>query len=255
MDGTLELGVVEGVERLPLFEHDVVGDVDKRGNRADTAPLETAFHPFGRCCAGIDAGNDPARVERAGVGSIEDDLAPICAADLRFGNSREACRARGQCGNLTRNTGERKAVGTVWRELKSQQAIVKIKVSPDAFANRRIGRQDQQAGGVFCNAEFLGRAKHPGRLDTAHLGDLDCKVAGQAGAGQGARNFQARGDIGCATDDLLWYFATDVHTTDIQTICIRMLGNFEYMGHDDIVEGRRDARFFFDFKAGHGKQV
>ena len=174
---------------------------------------------------------------------------------MRFGNSREACRARGQCGNLTRNTGERKAVGTVWRELKSQQAIVKIKVSPDAFANRRIGRQDQQAGGVFCNAEFLGRAKHPGRFDTAHLGDLDCKVAGQAGAGQGARNFQARGDSGCATDDLLWYFATDVHTTDIQTICIRMLGNFEYLGHDDFVEGRRDARFFFDFKAGHGKQV
>lgn len=34
-----------------------------------------------------------------------------------------------------------------------------------------------------------------------------------------------------------------------------MLGNFKYMGHDDIVESRCDARFFFDFEAGHGQQI
>lgn len=93
---------------------------------------------------GIDAGNDPAAVERAGIGSVEDDLALLA---LQTCVSAIAGKLAGHevSGKLARNTGEREAVGTVWRELQSQQAIVKIKVSADAFADRRVGRQNQQA--------------------------------------------------------------------------------------------------------------
>jgi hypothetical protein len=48
VDGALQLGVVEGVQRLAELEHDVVGDVDQRADRADAAAYETARHPVGR---------------------------------------------------------------------------------------------------------------------------------------------------------------------------------------------------------------
>jgi hypothetical protein len=55
VDRALQLGVVEGVQRLAEFEHHVVGDVDQRADRADAAALEAALHPFRRRRLGIDA--------------------------------------------------------------------------------------------------------------------------------------------------------------------------------------------------------
>jgi hypothetical protein len=65
-----------------------------------------------------------------------------------------------------------------------ENIVVEIEILADRLPDRRIGRQHQQARGVFGNAQFLGRTEHAGRLDAAHLGDLDREIAGQLAPGK-----------------------------------------------------------------------
>ena len=153
------------------------------------------------------------------------------------------------------DAGQRQAIGTIRRQLELEQIVVEIEILADRLTDRRIGRQHQQAGRVFGNAEFLGRTEHAGGLDAAHLGDLDREVAGQSGAGQGARHAQADGDIRRTADDGRRLAATGIDLADIQTVGIRMLDDFQHLGDDDVVELGRDRLQSFDFEAGHGQQM
>ncbi len=68
-------------------------------------------------------------------------------------------------------------------------------------ADRRVGRQRQQAAVVLGETQFARRAEHAEALDAAHLGLLDLD-AGQLGADQRAGHLHVRRDIGRAADDL-----------------------------------------------------
>jgi hypothetical protein len=91
MDGALQLGVVEGMQGLAELEHDVVGDVDQRADRADAAAHQAAHHPVGRRGARVHAAQDAAAVTRTGLRRIEHDV----AAGLDRGARPDRWRADG----------------------------------------------------------------------------------------------------------------------------------------------------------------
>jgi hypothetical protein len=123
--------------------------------------------------------------------------------------------------------------------LSVKLVVVEIEIVTDRLPNRRIGRQDQQTGGLFGDTEFLGRAQHARGLDAAHLGELDNEIAGQLGTGQGARHAQADGNIRRTADDGRRRRA-GIDLADIETVGIGMLDDFEHLRDDDVVELGRD---------------
>ena len=247
--------VVEGVQGLPEFEHDVVGDVDQRRDRADAAALQATDHPFGACRARIDAADDAAAVARAGGRRLQRDRTGHFAGDGDRGDLREDGAGAGERCDLARDSCERQAVGAVRRQLQRQHAVVEVEQAAHVVAGDRIGGERQQSRGVLVDAEFLGRAEHPRRLDAAHLGDLDHEVAGQHGTGQRAGNLHADGDVRRAADDLLHRSVADIDAADVEPVGVRVLAHFEHVADDDLGEGRRDGFVFLDFEAGHGQEV
>ncbi len=253
MHRSIEPGVVEGVQRLAQFEHHVIGDVDQRRDGADAAALEAPLHPVRRWRPGIDALEDAAEIERTGSRRIESDGTLIGDGGRNVGNLRQRGRGAGYGRNLTGDSGQRQAVGAVRRQLQRKQAVVKIEILTDRLPDRRIGRQNQEARGVFGDPQFPGRTEHARRLDAAHPGDLDHEIAGQLRARQGARHALADGDVRRAADDGRRLAAARIDPADIQAVGIRMTRHLQHLGDDDIVELRGDLVEFLDLEAGHGQ--
>ena len=58
-----------------------------------------------------------------------------------------------------------------------------------------------------------------------------------------------------ATDNLLDIAIANINPADIQTVCIRVLGHFQYRGDNNLIKRWSDGRFFFDFQSSHGQQM
>ena len=159
MHRSIESGVVKGVQRLAEFEHHVIGDVDQRRDGADATALEAPFHPVRRRRPGIDALEDAAEIERTGGRRIEHNSTLIGDGGRNGGNLRQRGRSAGYRRNLTGDTGQRQAVGAVRRQLQREQAVVEVEILADRLPDWSIGRQNQEAGGVFGDPQFLSRTE------------------------------------------------------------------------------------------------
>ena len=243
------------MQRLPEFEHDVIGDVDECRNRTDGAALKATLHPFRGRRLGVDALEDATEIQRASIRCIEDDGTLIGNASRNFLHIHKPGLGTGNGSHFARHTGQRQTIGTIRRQLEFELLIVEIEILADGLTNRRVSRQHQKTGSLFGNTEFLGRAEHAGRLDTAHLGNFDNEIAGQLGTGQSARHAQTDGDIGRAADDGRRLTTAGIDLADIQTIGIGVLDDFKHLRDDNVVELGRDRLQAFDFKAGHGQQM
>ena len=87
------------------------------------------------------------------------------------------------------------------------------------------------------------------------LATLMVKSPGSLAPGRAQGTLRPASDVRRAADDLLRFAAADIDTADIQPIGVGVLVDFEHVGHDNLVEGGRDALLLFDFEAGHGQQV
>ena len=125
-DVALEQRVVVGVQRLALLEHDVIGDVDHRGNRADPRALQASPHPFGRRRLGVDALDHAAAKARTRDGILDPNVATRLCLHRDGVDRRRAERRLGDRGNLARDAEDRKAIGAIRRELEREQRIVEI---------------------------------------------------------------------------------------------------------------------------------
>ena len=150
--GTLQSGIVKGVQGLAQFEHHVVGDVDQCRNRANSAPFEAPPHPGGSHGARVDAGDDPTAIAWASVRGVEHDRSGSRDGDLDVVDFREAGRRAGQRRDFAGQTFERQAVSPVRRQLERQQAVIEVEMSTDIVADHRVGGKDQQTSSVVGNS-------------------------------------------------------------------------------------------------------
>ena len=148
----------------------------------------------------------------------------------------------------------------VGRELEGEQCVIELEVLTDVHTDGRVFGQDVQAVGLFRDAQFAGRAQHALALDPTQLAQLDLEdlaigTRWQLGAHGGARDLDAGAHIGRATHDLQDFARTRIHLAHVQTVGIRVLGDFQHLRHHHTGEGRCHRLQLFHFQTGHRQQV
>ena len=173
VDVAFELRQIERVQRLPEFEHHVVGDVDHGTDRAQAALLEAPTHPERRRRFDVHAGARPAAVAPAGIGRLDAD----CERDRRWwagtgSIAHRAQRCTGERRDVARDTEDAQAVATIGSELEREQTVVEIVI---ARGNRfRPARpwQLEQTRRIVAQAELPRGAQHAGRGHPLTLASL-----------------------------------------------------------------------------------
>ena len=122
--------VVEGVQRLPEFEHDVVGDVDQRGDGARRNAMRRFIHS-GVGALALTPADDAAAVARAGLPGRRARSRAALPVTGHVGDLHVGGRRTGERRDFAGDAGERQAVGAVRRELERQQAVVEVEVLAD----------------------------------------------------------------------------------------------------------------------------
>ena len=159
---------VEGVQRMTGFEHHIVADVDDVIDRTEADGGEARLEPRG-ARANLNAGNNVCGVEWAVFRTVDADGGQEIAAQSR------ACRFVDRAaedflrveereleprGEFTRDAEVREGVGAVGRDLDIEHGVSGREHIVDGGTERRAVRENEEAGGIFGDAEFLRGTHH-----------------------------------------------------------------------------------------------
>src|SRR6266481_8129149 len=144
-------------------------------------------------------------------------------------------------------------IATVWRDLDVENRFRGEKIS-DRRADFCIWRQNEQAGGVFAQAELDWAAKHSFRFDAAQFAFSNLSSIRQLCPWQCERNFVANFVIRRSANDLALRAAAVVYFANCEPISIRMARRRDDLRNNYFVDVRA-ARFdVFGFDAGASQQ-
>ncbi len=121
---TAEPGGIEGMQRLAGFEHDVIGHIDYRPERAYAAARQALRHPGRRRGVGAQAADHLPAITRAGGGVLDLDAwcrqcGLNCLAPLR-----QRQLATGQRSHLARDAQYAKAIAAIGRQFQGKNLVV-----------------------------------------------------------------------------------------------------------------------------------
>ena len=242
------------MQGLTELEHDVVGDIHQRADRADTAAQQTLLHPVGARCTRIHAAQDAAAIARAGRGRIEHDLATVGDGGRhRFDHGRDEGHT-GDRRHFARDTGETQAVGAVGGELDREQRVVEgEQVAHIATDLGGLG-QGHEAAVIFRETQLAGRAQHAEGFDPAQLCRLDLDTR-QARTHAGERHLHAGCGIRRAADDLQQLALPGIHLAHLELVGAGVALRLDDARDDHACEGRRSGSRLLDLQPGHGQRV
>jgi hypothetical protein len=252
-DAAFELLRIERVQRLPQLEHDVVGDVHDRADRAQPAPLEARLHPARRRGAGVDAAHEPAAVARARFRRFQNDRQRVRKRRLDASRARRFDARAGYRGNLARDAEDREAVTAIRRGLGREDAVFEVEHDAHVGAHFRVGRERHHAGGLGGEAQLLLGAEHAVRFDAAHRRRADLH-AGDARADERRGHLHADAHVRRAADDRERRDA-DVHPAHREAIGRGMLLHRHDLADDDTLEGRGRGLDLLDLETGERERV
>ena len=240
------------MRRTTQLQHDVVGDIDQGGNAALTRAFQTILHPLRRRGFSVESLDDTTGEAATQLRSF--DVHRFDALASRFHSIELGHIERRTCDGvyISCYTDDRKRIAAVGRELDFKALVIKFGVFANIHADRSIRRQNPQALMVFVDAEFARRAQHAETFDAAHLSLLDLEVAGQHGANQSTRHFDAGLNIGSTTHNLQQFRCANVDLANMQMIRIFVINAVDDFGNHHAFKSRRNRRAIFDFKTGHG---
>ena len=169
-DAALQRLVVESMQGLARFEHDVIGDVHDVVDRALAGVLQTSLHPRrGR----LD-------------GDVLDQRSRVAGAQVRVGTGHGAvCGGggkgaggitgrpaapglAGEGGDFPRQADDTVGARQVGRQFDLQNGIAQRVLQ--RLPHRQIGVENEHAGVIVGQAQFPFRAHHAGRLHAADAG-------------------------------------------------------------------------------------
>ncbi len=254
----MHLGGVEDVQRPAAVIRDVVGDIDQRvdGTKADRR--EPALQPLGRRAvlhaaheAQPECGTKRRRrseVERHRHRAWE------LALDRLDGRVLEGAHVGRR--QIARDAVHAGAVGPVGRELDLDHRVVEARPLGVVRAERRVGRQVDDAVMVIGDLQLELGDQHAAALDAADLADAERHVlAGDIGAGRHEHAGHAGARIGRAAHDLHGVAAAGIDHADAQPVGVGML-----LGGNNARDGERRQRLalvldLLDFQPDHGELV
>ena len=260
----VEAGVVKGVHRLTVLEHDVVGDIDDVVDGAHARRAQAHPQPQRR---GPDLHVfDHARgVARAEVGRVDRHLEVFVhvVAALAHDRRRYMCGAAECGGSLAGKPDDRQAVGAVGRDLKLDHRVRQQQrltdVGADLVGKGRAEDADAVLDGlghvVRGQPQLADGAKHTERLHAAQLARLDVYAAGQRGVCLGDGDDRALENILRAGHDLDGLALSDIHRADLQVVGILMFFDGKNASDDDVLDVRAEDGVALDLGAGIGHAV
>ncbi len=110
---------------------------------------------------------------------------------------------------------------------------------------------------ILRELQLTRRAQHAKALHATQLADLDLERRSarfgrrQSRTDGSARHLDTRRHVRCTTYDGQRLAGAGIDLTDVQTVSIRVTGDFEHLGHDHAGKRRRDGIGFLDFEPGH----
>ncbi len=251
-DAALQGAQVEGVHRLAQLQHHVLGDIHQQRHRAHATATQALGHPQRSGRARVDALDDATDVTRrlGACGQCNGQFARPHRRDRRGGERHHFTGARG--GHVEGDAADAEAIGTVGGQLDLDAGVGQAEVLDQRLADRRIGRQLEQARGIAVQAQFLGRAQHAVGLHAAQLGRLDRQRA-DLRAHHGQRRKQARACVRRAADDLQVLALPRVDLADLQAIGFGMTFGRDNARDHDVVQARAERGDLFHFQADGGQ--
>ncbi len=165
--------VVERVERLAQFQHDVIGDIHDVVDRPHPGASQPLLHPLGRRpdlhpldqCRGI---------AQAQVGVADHDAGEVGVGDPRGGQVVRGRRVPqglpGQRGDLTRDPDGALQVAERALDVELQDRVAQV--VGQRHADRRIGGQDEDPLVFVAQVKLLLGANHALRHDPADFTGL-----------------------------------------------------------------------------------
>ena len=205
-----QLGPVEGVQRLAELQHQVVGHVHGERHRPHAAAGQPDPHP--QRGAGLRgeaahlAQHEPVaggRVVDPGRVDVRADEVQRPAQQRRIGQRGRGRIGEGhavRAGQLAGQPAHGHRVAAVGRHRDLQHLVAQVRVRHEIRAQRRVGRQHQDAAVIVADGQLAGRADHPLRDVAVRPARADLEPAGQDRPGQRERDPVADGEVGRAAD-------------------------------------------------------
>ena len=253
--GAGELIEVKEVSRTAELEEHVIRNIDESRNRTLTAALKPLRHPFRRLRLGVQPRDHAARITGAKVRGLNLHGMSRVSRHSGFMDFRELQLSPRHGVDFTRDTGERKRVTAVRRDVQIHHDVVEVSVLADIFADRGVFRQKPETVMILGHAELTGRAEHAVRGHAAQLRLLDLEPAGELSSHHRAGHTHPSSDVRRAADDLDQFASAGVHLADMQVIGILMVAAFnDFSNHDTREIGGR-LTGFVHFEAVHRERV
>ena len=136
---------------------------------------------------------------------------------------------------------------------------VENRIAWEKIGNRRANfcfrRQNQQARGVFAQAELNGAAQHSFRIDAAQFAFSNFGPVRQFRAWEGQRNFIADFIVGGAANDLSFRAAPVIHFANGESIRIRMARRRGNLRNKHLLDLRAAGFDVFGLDSGARQQI
>jgi hypothetical protein len=243
--------VIEGVERLAQLPHDVVRHVDDVVDGPESSAPQPLSEPD-RGRADPDTGDQAGGVARAEVGILHVDPREAGGRWLRLahgdrGGAEPAPRERR---HLPRDAEHREAIGPVRRDLDLEDHVVQPQIADEIPADRRVGREEEDARAVLADAQLGLGAEHPVRDRALDHGGVDPAASGQRGARRREGGPGSRRDVRRAAHDLE-ALGAGRHAADRERATRRVGGHRLDLADDDAAETGDQRRRRGDLDARH----
>ena len=250
--------VVERVQRLPVLDHDVVGDVDDVVDRAHPEGGQAVLHPLRR---GADLHARDHRGDVAGaeiwVANLDRRLVLDGAARLLIVEAGLADGAAGERRDLAGDAQHGEAVGPVRRDLDVEDDVAEV--AREGRAEGRVVGQHEDALVLVGQAQLALGADHAARLDAANLCRLQLRRmtavrVDQVGADAGEGDLLPRGDVRRAADDGV-RGAAHIDGGEAQPVGVGVRVDGRHAPDDDVVPALADDLDVVDLDARERQAV
>ena len=160
-DSGVEPRAVERMHRLSELQHDVVGDVDDRGQRAQTASPQALRHPQRSSCPRVDAPDDAADVARATLRCVKRDGQDIVDSRLDDRLAFGRIHLDATCDrDLAGDSGDAQTVATIRSEAHLDDEIVEPEPFDQVHSDGRAGVKLDDSIPIVSETELPGGAEH-----------------------------------------------------------------------------------------------